>query len=127
MTLMQRLEAQGKYQRTTALLFVGGVAGLAAIWLTGPIGIIEVTRGNALGWVLVILGSVFAVATVACFVAAARRLARPAPGKPSAEFGVVPPSPNPRPSVAWTGTGMDPRAFDMLRDPAPGGSGGSQR
>jgi hypothetical protein len=126
MTLIENMERVQKHRRGTALRFVAGaVAGVGA-WLTAPFGFVEISRGTASGWLLLVVGAAMAAAAVVAIVSTIRRSARPNPGHVPATFGQVPPPPNPRPGLGWTGTGMDPRPFDGLRDPGPGGSGGSQ-
>ncbi|MCU1505397.1 MAG: hypothetical protein QOG18_1129 [Microbacteriaceae bacterium] len=126
MTLIEQMEQVQRHRRGTALRFVAGaIAGVGA-WLTAPWGIVEVSRGNVWGWLLTAIGVALAIAAVVAIVSGVRRAATPTPGRVLATFGQVPPPPNPRPGLGWTGTGMDPRTFDGLRDPEPGGSRGSR-
>jgi hypothetical protein len=127
MTLIENMERVQRHRRGTALRFIAGaVAGVGA-WLTAPWGFVEVSRGTVSGWLLIVIGVALAVAAVLAIVSGIRRTPRPVPGHLPPTFGQVPAPSNPRPGLGWAGTGMDPRPFDGLRDPGPGGSGGSRR
>jgi hypothetical protein len=127
MALIEKMEQVQRHRRGTALRFVAGVVAGVGAWLTAPWGIVEISRGNLSGWLLTAIGVALTVAAVVAIVSGVRRSARPAPGRVPVTFGQVPPPPNPRPGLGWTSTGMDPRAFDGLRDPEPGGSSGGSR
>jgi type VI protein secretion system component VasK len=123
MTLIEMYEAQQARRHRAVWLVVLGGAAMVGAWLTGPVGVFQVVAGTSEGWFLVAVGVVLFVAALFGIVVGVRRLEK---GTLPADRE-IPPVANPRPSVAWGGTGMDPRGWDSLRDPAPGGSGGSQR
>ena len=104
--LMEGLQREERRRRRVALLVVlSCVAGLG-VWLTAPFGIVLLSRGDAVGWLLVAAGAVLLALTVVGLLAA-RRSHRPAqslPGQPNPRFDEPEPSPDPRGGYSMSGS-----------------------
>src|SRR6478735_7327286 len=107
MTQLMKEFEQAERRRRRSILFVvlACLTGLG-VWLTAPLGIVELTRGSAIGWVLVAAGAVLLAATVLAIVAAVRLRAVPEslPGKANPRFDEPRPSPDPRGGYSLVGT-----------------------
>lgn len=104
--LMEGLQREERRRRRVALFVVlSCVAGLG-VWLTAPFGIVLLTRGEVVGWLLVAAGAALLAVTVFC-ASVARRLHRAPeslPGKPNPRFDEPEPSPDPRGGFSMSGS-----------------------
>ncbi|WP_314149459.1 hypothetical protein [uncultured Leifsonia sp.] len=91
--------------RVAWLIVLAVVAGLGA-WLTAPFGIVQLTRGDAAGWLLVAAGAVLLAACVVAIVLAVRLRVAPQslPGRPNPAFDEPQPSKNPNGGYSLAGT-----------------------
>ncbi|MGO4594209.1 hypothetical protein AB4Z18_10350 [Leifsonia sp. 2TAF2] len=107
MTQLMREFEQAERRRRRSILFVvlACLTGLG-VWLTAPLGIVELTRGSAIGWMLVACGAVLLAATVLLIVAVVRLRAVPEslPGKANARFDEPQASQDPRGGYSMVGT-----------------------
>ena len=104
--LMEGLQREERRRRRVALLVVlSCVAGLG-VWLTAPFGIVLLSRGDAVGWLLVAAGAVLLALTVVGILGARRshRAAHSLPGKPNPRFDEPEPSPDPRGGYSMSGS-----------------------
>jgi hypothetical protein len=109
--LMADLERDERRRRSVRLLVVLAILTGAGAWLTGPWGIVMLTRGEAIGWLLVASGVVlFAAAVTAIIVARRLRVSvESLPGKPNSRFDEPEPSRNPNGGYSLTGTQIGSR------------------
>src|SRR3977135_3963162 len=95
--LMNEFElVQRRRRRFGLLVALACVTGIGT-WLTGPVGVVIVVSGNAMGWVLIAVGVVLLAAMVVAIVAAKRSRIVPEsqPGAANPRFDEVEPSSNP--------------------------------
>ena len=106
--LMKELEQTERRRRRVALLVVVACLAGAATWLTGPLGVVMVVRGEPLGWALIAVGVLLLAATVVAIVAARRIHVAPvsAHGKANPAFDEPTPSPDPRGGNSMIGMGI---------------------
>jgi NO-binding membrane sensor protein with MHYT domain len=109
--LMGELALDERRRRGVTVLVVAACLAGIGVWLTGPLGIVMLTRGDAAGWVLLVAAVALAVAMVLAIVAAVRVRVAPSslPGKANARFDEPQPSPDPRGGNAWIGSGIGSR------------------
>ncbi|MDR6612889.1 hypothetical protein [Leifsonia sp. 1010] len=103
---MAELQRDERRRRRTALLVVLAILAAAGAWLTGPWGVVLLTRGEAVGWLLVASGVVLLAAAVAAIIAA-RRLRVPVEslrGKANPRFDEPEPSRNPNGGYSLAGS-----------------------
>ncbi len=104
--LMEGLQREERRRQRVALLVVlSCVAGLGA-WLTAPFGVVQLTRGDAAGWLLVAAGVVLLGVTLVGILAARRshRAPQSVPGRPNARFDEPEPSQDPRGGFSMPGS-----------------------
>lgn len=104
--LMKEFEqAERRRRRSILMVVLACLAGLAT-WLAAPFGVVQLTRGDAFGWVLVAAGAVLLAATVLAIVAAVRLRAVPEslPGKANPGFDEPRASQDPRGGYSMVGT-----------------------
>ncbi|MDR6970156.1 hypothetical protein [Leifsonia shinshuensis] len=95
--LMAEFEKVQRRRRRVVLLVVLAILAGAGAWMTGPWGVVLLTRGDAVGWLLVAAGALLLAAALVAAVTA-RRLHVPVeslPGKANPRFGEPEPSRNP--------------------------------
>lgn len=89
---------------TVALAVVAGIG----TWMTAPVGIVLLTRGEGIGWPLAAVGVLLAAACVVAIVGAVRTARSVAiaslPGRANPAFDETAASPDPRPGAAWAGS-----------------------
>lgn len=94
-------------RRVVGIAAVAGLTGIGA-WLTAPYGIVLLTRGEVIGWALLVLGVALAVGCALAVVAAVRAgraVAPPSlPGRANARFDEPEPSQDVRPTTSWAGS-----------------------
>jgi len=92
------------------LVVLSCVTGLGT-WLAAPFGIVLLTRGEPIGWVLLLVGAALLAATIAAIVAARRVHLAPesAPGKANPRFDEPQPSPDPRGGYSTVGSQLGSR------------------
>ena len=73
-TLVEEYDRERKTVLRARWLMVGAVGTMLGVFLTGPLGVLRLTGGDPLGWVLVFLAGVFAGTAVLLF-RGSRRLA----------------------------------------------------
>ncbi|WP_374006919.1 hypothetical protein [Leifsonia sp. LS-T14] len=109
--LMAGLERdERRRRRVTLLVVVSCVTGLGT-WLAAPFGVVLLTRGEPIGWLLLAAGAVLLAATVVA-IAAARRVHRApesVPGKANPRFDEPQPSPDPRGGYSTVGSQLGSR------------------
>jgi hypothetical protein len=103
--LMRELEQTERRRRRRILYVVLACLTGAGAWLT-PLGVVELTRGSAIGWALVAAGTLLLAAAVIAIVAAVRLRAVPQtlPGKANARFDEPRPSQDPRGGYSMGGS-----------------------
>jgi hypothetical protein len=96
--------------RVTLLVVLSSLTGVGT-WLAAPFGIVLLTRGDAIGWLLVALGAVLLAATVVAIIAARRvhRAPSSASGKPNPRFDEPQPSADPRGGYSTVGSQLGSR------------------
>lgn len=105
-TLMQELERDGRRRARIAGLVVVAVVAGAGAWVSGPFGVVLLTRDEPIGWLLVAAGALLFAACVVAIVAAARTRVLPEslPGKANPAFDEPRPSRNPVGGFAMNGS-----------------------
>lgn len=105
-TLMDEFAAVQRRRRRVALLVVAAIVSGIGAWLTGPVGIVMISFGNAAGWALAAVGVVLLAAMVVAIVAAVRARVAPSsqPGKANLRFDDPLPSRNPNGGNAMIGS-----------------------
>ncbi|NEN04670.1 hypothetical protein G3T36_02190 [Diaminobutyricibacter tongyongensis] len=98
-------QLQRRRRRVAWLVVLACVAGVGT-WLTGPIGAIMASTGNAAGWALLVAGVVLLAVTVFAIVAAVRLRVVPQsqPGAANPHFDEPQPSPDPRGGFSMNGS-----------------------
>lgn len=109
--LMEGLQREERRRRRVAALVVIACVTGAGVWLTAPFGVVLLTRGEALGWLLVAAGAVLLAATVIGAVGARRlhRAPQSLPGKANPRFDEPEPSPDPRGGYSMVGSYLGSR------------------
>ncbi|WP_426623574.1 hypothetical protein ACPPVW_13200 [Leifsonia sp. McL0607] len=94
---MQEFDRVIRRKARSRLLIVAAVIAGVSAWAVLPFGIVQLTRGDAAGWALVIAGAALVAACAATIVAAVRsRVVPPSlPGKANSAFDEPRPSKNP--------------------------------
>ncbi|WP_158865839.1 hypothetical protein [Leifsonia sp. AG29] len=109
--LMKEFErSQRRRRRVVWLVVLACLSGFGA-WLTGPVGVITVLRGNPVGYSLVAPGVVLLAVSVFAIVSAMRLREAPqtTPGRPNPHFDEPQPSQDPRGGNSWIGSWMGSR------------------
>jgi NO-binding membrane sensor protein with MHYT domain len=105
-TPLEELERDRRARARVAWLVVLAVVAGAGAWLTAPFGVVLLTRGEPLGWVLVASGALLLAGCAASIVAAVRLRIAPQsrPGKANPAFDE--PAPSQHPDGGYSTAGM---------------------
>ncbi|WP_285117259.1 hypothetical protein [Leifsonia sp. fls2-241-R2A-40a] len=103
---MKQYEQVEKRRRRRILYVVLACVAGTGMWLTGPLGVVLLTRGMPAGWALVAGGAILLAATVVAIMAAVRSRVVPEsqPGRANPHFDEPRPSQNPRGGYSAAGT-----------------------
>jgi NO-binding membrane sensor protein with MHYT domain len=110
-TLVEEFErVQRRRRRFGLLVGLAIVTGVGA-WLTGPVGVVMLSSGNPVGWILVGVGAALLAAMIVAIVAAARIRVVPQslPGAANPHFDEPEPSPDPRGGFTSLPSAFGPR------------------